>query len=94
MILDGGQFGGRRVLRAGACVIGSGAGGAVVAAELAEGGVDVVVLEEGEHRTTADATARPRDMVPHLYRDGGQVATIGRPPLLLPLGQARAAPPS
>jgi choline dehydrogenase-like flavoprotein len=87
VIVDGAQLTGRRVLRAGACVIGSGAGGAVVAAELALAGVDVVVLEEGEHPTIGDATARPRDMVPRLYRDGGQVITLGRPPLMLPLGR-------
>src|SRR5215203_5852881 len=75
------------VLRADACVIGSGAGGAVAAAELAEGGMRVVVLEEGARRGVADATGRPRDTLPRLYRDGGQVATIGRPPLMLPLGR-------
>ncbi len=76
-----------RTVRAGACVIGSGAGGAVVAAELAEGGLDVVVLEEGPARDRRDATARPRDTLPRLYRDGGQFVTLGRPPLMLPLGQ-------
>jgi choline dehydrogenase-like flavoprotein len=68
-------------------VVGSGAGGAVAAAELAEGGLRVVVLEEGPARGVADATGRPRDTLPRLYRDGGQVATIGRPPLMLPLGR-------
>ncbi len=75
------------MLRADVCVIGSGAGGAVAAAELAEGGMRVVVLEEGPARGVADATGRPRDTLPRLYRDGGQVATIGRPPLMLPLGR-------
>jgi choline dehydrogenase-like flavoprotein len=69
------------------CVIGSGAGGAVAAAELAEGGLRVVVLEEGPARGRTDATGRPRDTLPRLYRAGGQVATIGRPPLMLPLGR-------
>jgi choline dehydrogenase-like flavoprotein len=69
------------------CVVGSGAGGAVVAAELAEAGLRVVVLEEGPRRSPADATGRPRDTLPRLYRAGGQVATIGRPPLMLPLGR-------
>ena len=74
------------ILRADACVIGTGAGGAVAAAELAEGGLDVVVLEQGAPRSPEDATGRPRDVLPRLYRDGAQVATIGRPPLMLPLG--------
>ena len=38
-------------MRADVCVIGSGAGGAVVAKELAEAGMRVVLLEEGEHIT-------------------------------------------
>jgi choline dehydrogenase-like flavoprotein len=75
------------ILRADACVIGTGAGGAVAAAELAEGGMDVVVLEQGGQRSTQDATGRPRDVLPRFYRDGGQVATLGRSPLMLPLGQ-------
>jgi choline dehydrogenase-like flavoprotein len=74
-------------MRADVCVIGSGAGGAVAAAELSEGGLRVVVLEEGPERGVADATGRPRDTLPRLYRDGGQVATIGRPPVMLPLGR-------
>jgi choline dehydrogenase-like flavoprotein len=76
------------ILEADACVIGSGAGGAVAAAELAEGGMDVVVLEEGRDRPAATMTARPREMLPALYRDGGQTAALGRPPILLPLGRA------
>jgi choline dehydrogenase-like flavoprotein len=70
-----------------ACVIGTGAGGAVVAKELAEAGLSVAMLEEGAHHTTDHYTARPRDMSLRLYRDGGQIATVGMPPILLPLGQ-------
>src|SRR4051794_7554726 len=77
-------------LRADACVIGTGAGGAVAAAELAEHGMEVVVLEQGAARSAQDATGRPRDVLPRFYRDGGQVATLGRPPLMLPLGQGTA----
>jgi choline dehydrogenase-like flavoprotein len=69
------------------CVIGTGAGGAVVAKELAESGLSVAMLEEGARHTTHDYTARPRDMSLKLYRDGGQIATVGMPPILLPLGQ-------
>jgi choline dehydrogenase-like flavoprotein len=32
-------------------------------------------------------TARPRDMLARLYRDGGQLATVGDPPIVLPLGR-------
>ena len=87
-IVDGSRISGERVVRVDACVIGSGAGGAVVAKELAEAGMRVVLLEEGEHITADAFTARPRDMLPRLYRDAAQHATLGRPPILLPLGRA------
>jgi choline dehydrogenase-like flavoprotein len=69
------------------CVVGAGAGGAVVAAELAEGGARVVVLEQGQHHDPDDFTARPPEMLARLYRDGGQTTTLGTPPILLPLGR-------
>jgi choline dehydrogenase-like flavoprotein len=75
-------------VRADVCVIGSGAGGAVVAKELAEAGFDVVILEDGEWVETDELTARPREMTSKLYRDGGQLATVGNVPIVLPLGRA------
>jgi choline dehydrogenase-like flavoprotein len=78
---------GERTVRADACVIGTGAGGAPVAKELAEGGMSVVMLEEGERFTTDDVTARPREMTTLLYRDAGQIATVGNTPIVLPLGK-------
>jgi choline dehydrogenase-like flavoprotein len=77
----------RRVLEADVCVIGAGAGGAVVAAELAEGGADVVVLEQGPEHDVDRFTARPAQMLPRLYREGGQTVTLGNPPVGLPLGR-------
>jgi choline dehydrogenase-like flavoprotein len=68
------------------CVVGAGAGGAVVAAELAEGGSKVVVVEEGHWHDPDSFTARPPQMLARLYRDGGQTMTLGAPPILLPLG--------
>jgi choline dehydrogenase-like flavoprotein len=69
------------------CVIGAGAGGAVVAAELAEGGARVVVLEQGPRHDPDEFNARPPEMLARLYRDGGQTPTLGSPPILLPLGR-------
>lgn len=68
------------------CVVGAGAGGAVAAAELAEGGLDVVVLEEGHWHDPDSFTASPPEMLAELYREGGQTMTAGTPPVLLPLG--------
>ena len=74
-------------LNADVCVIGAGAGGAVVAAELAEGGAKVVVLEQGPEHHADGFTARPPQMLARLYRDGGQTLTVGNPPVGLPLGR-------
>jgi len=87
-VVPGRGLRGKHEVRADACVIGSGAGGAVAAKELAEGGMDVVLLEEGEWWETDDFTARPREMSQRLYRDAAQVTTVGTPPIILPLGQA------
>jgi choline dehydrogenase-like flavoprotein len=63
------------VLRADACVIGSGGGGAVAAAELARGGLDVVVLEQGPHFTARDFDQREDSMLPRLFEEAGMRAT-------------------
>ena len=83
----GGRRGSSETIDADFCVVGAGAGGAVVAAELAEGGARVVVLEQGPLHDADELTARPPQMLARLYRDGGQSMTLGSPPVLLPLGR-------
>ena len=56
-------------------VVGSGAGGAVVAAELAARGKDVVVLEKGAYRNEADFTQQESEGLAQLYDAGGLLAT-------------------
>ncbi|WP_081586215.1 FAD-dependent oxidoreductase [Tsukamurella sp. 1534] len=48
-------------------VVGSGAGGAVAAAQLAEAGLDVVVLEKGEYAQLNDMGGTDLDGLTHLY---------------------------
>jgi len=59
-------------------IVGSGAGGATMAVELAEAGVDVVVVEEGGYHPTESFTAETLRALRVLYRDAGGMA-IGRP---------------
>lgn len=86
-LVEGQALTGTHSVRVDACVIGSGAGGAVVAKELAEGGMSVAVLEEGRRWRTDDYTARPREMTTTMFRDAGQIATLGNVPVVLPLGR-------
>jgi len=70
------ERGGDLVESADVCVIGSGAGGAVAAAELACGGRSVVLLEQGHHWTRADFTQREEDMLPRLFEEAGMRQTV------------------
>jgi choline dehydrogenase-like flavoprotein len=62
-------------LTADAVIVGSGAGGGVVAAELAAAGKDVVVLEKGGYYSAADFTGREAEMMPALYLRRGLLST-------------------
>ena len=64
-----------------AVVVGSGAGGATVAATLAEAGLSVVVLEEGAYYATEDYSANIPEMVTKLMRGGGSTVMMGRAPV-------------
>ena len=75
MIRSAAEVSGGFELRAQVCVIGSGAGGAVAAALLAEAGHEVVVLEEGAHVPKERMTQREEEMYPLLYRDQAQQVT-------------------
>ncbi|HSR94169.1 MAG TPA: GMC family oxidoreductase [Solirubrobacterales bacterium] len=65
-------------------VVGSGAGGAVAAAALAEAGFDVIVLEAGESHNRDSYPENPLDAIASLYRDGGLTIAEGRPPIPVP----------
>jgi choline dehydrogenase-like flavoprotein len=68
-------------------VVGSGAGGAVTAKELAEAGLKVIVLEEGEHFDRRDFTGPPPERLRRFYRGNGLTFTIGVPTISLPIGR-------
>jgi choline dehydrogenase-like flavoprotein len=70
-------------------VVGSGAGGAFAARELARAGLAVAIVEEGQRWDSARLrAARPVERFAGLYRDGGATFALGTPPIVLPLGRA------
>jgi choline dehydrogenase-like flavoprotein len=68
-------------------IVGSGAGGAAAARALAERGVDVIVLEEGDYHDAHDYSPDPVQALPSLYRDGGLTFCEGTPAIPLPVGR-------
>ncbi len=68
-------------------IVGSGAGGATMAAELAEAGVDVIIIEEGGYHPTQSFTAQSVRALRTLYRDGGGGMAVGRPSVLFAEGR-------
>ena len=69
-------------------IVGSGAGGAVAAATLAEAGLDVLVLESGPHVDKRTYPDDPLQSIPMLYRDGGMTIAGGKPAIPVPVGRA------
>ncbi|MCA9519364.1 MAG: GMC family oxidoreductase [Myxococcales bacterium] len=67
-------------------VIGTGAGGAVVAKELAQRGHAVVMLESGRYHGRQHFNGDPLEMTKRMYRGNGMVITVGNSPIVLPLG--------
>lgn len=69
-------------------IVGSGAGGAVAAATLAEVGLDVIVLEAGQSYNRDNYPEHQLDAIASLYRDGGLTIAEGRPPIPVPVARA------
>lgn len=61
--------------KADVCIIGSGAGGAVMAKELSQRGLRVILLEMGRYNTIRDFNQREDDMYPLLFQGQGIRAT-------------------
>ncbi len=78
---------GSRYAECGVVIVGSGAGGATMAAELADAGIDVVIIEEGGYHPTESFTAEGSRALRTLYRDGGGGIAVGRPSVLFAEGR-------
>jgi choline dehydrogenase-like flavoprotein len=68
-------------------IVGSGAGGAVAAAELAAAGLDVLVLEAGGHYDRDNYPDDHLEAISELYRDAGLTIAEGRPPIPVPVAK-------
>ena len=60
-------------------IIGSGAGGATTAAVLAEAGMDVLIVEEGEWVEQGSVVPFSLDQMDRQYRSGGVTVALGLP---------------
>jgi choline dehydrogenase-like flavoprotein len=69
-------------------IVGSGAGGAVAAAALAEAGLDVLVIESGPYMDRRSYPTEPLEALTALYRDGGLTVAEGTPAIPTPVGRA------
>ncbi len=74
-------------LRCQVVIVGSGPGGAVMATRLAEQGLAVLMLEEGQLYRRADFNRRPLEMMTRMYRDVGMTVALGVPGIPIPLGR-------
>jgi len=77
------QFVTDSVLDCDVVVVGSGAGGGIVAAELARRGRSVIVLERGPYLTEPDFDLREMDTFARAYLDGGLRSTVDLGTLIL-----------
>ena len=68
-------------------IIGTGAGGGPLACELAEKGIDVVLLEAGSWHDPAHFGEDPARHLKEMYIDNGTTVALGRPGIPIPLGR-------
>jgi choline dehydrogenase-like flavoprotein len=74
-ILSGGDFQDHRAIEYDFAVVGSGPGGSVAAAVLAQAGARVAIVEEGGHFTRKDFNMQEAWAYPNLYQEHGNRAT-------------------
>ena len=86
MIIDGSTVQNSVREQADVVIIGSGAGGAPMAYELAKAGWNVVLIEEGRKYSSDQFNRDSWAATKEMYRDASMTATLGTPPIPLPLG--------
>lgn len=81
------QLDGRSDFEADVVVVGTGAGGAAVACELAERGLAVAMIEAGHYAKREAFAGSPVSRAQRLWYSGGANFSIGQPPIVIPLGR-------
>ncbi|MBN1637287.1 MAG: GMC family oxidoreductase N-terminal domain-containing protein [Deltaproteobacteria bacterium] len=76
------------VMEADVAVVGTGAGGAVVAKDLAEKGFAITIIEAGNFYRRESFKGNPKEMMHILYRGEGLTFSIGNSLIALPMGKA------
>ena len=76
-----------QTLEADVVVIGTGAGGAAAAYELASQGLGVVIIEEGKYYNRTHFNGRLTDVIPKLYRASGATFAMGSAFIPIPVGR-------
>lgn len=77
-----------QTLEADVVVIGTGAGGAAAAYELASKGLAVVILEEGNYYDRRDFNGKLTEVIPKLYRASGGTVAVGNTVIPVPVGRS------
>lgn len=86
-VTKGEEIAGELQIECDAVVVGTGAGGAVVAKELTDQGHSVIMLEEGEYVTSSTFRGRPIESLRRLYRDRGVTGSVGNTIIPIPMGR-------
>ncbi len=81
------DFSNEEVIECEAVVVGSGAGGGVVAKELAEKNIATVIVEEGKYWTRRDFTGQTVEAFRKFYRTPEEMFTFGNTVIGLPMGR-------
>lgn len=87
-VVAGAELGGDETVECDVVVIGTGAGGAVAARELAERGLAVVLLEEGDYVHREALSGNAVEMQRKLYRDMGATVAVGNVSIPIPIGRS------
>lgn len=81
------DFSGAQEIECDVAVIGTGAGGAAAACELASRGLAVVLIEEGQYHDRRDFNGKLTAVIPKLYRALGATSAIGNNIIPIPIGR-------